>query len=64
MYGGNVEDALDRVLRVKPRVPVAPGGEYEGNAKESLLKYLGIPTTRESHFLVSQNTVTLAKTPN
>ena len=29
-----------------------------------MLKHLGIPTTRESHFHVFQNTVTLAKTPN
>ena len=29
-----------------------------------LLKHLGIPTTRESHFHVFHNTVTLAKTPN
>ena len=29
-----------------------------------MLKYLGIPTTKESHFPVSQSTVTLAETSN
>ena len=33
-------------------------------AYKSMLKHLMITTTRESHFHVFQNTVTLAKTPN
>ena len=37
----------------------------EGQAHgEDVLKHLGIPTTRESHFHMFQNTVTLAKTSN
>ena len=39
-------------------------GSTPARCHGALLKHLGIPTTRESHFHMFQNTVTLAKTPN